>query len=285
MHDFPLFSKPTFINLRGQLFDINQPKVMGILNITPDSFYDGGKYSTESEQLKQVEKMITEGADFIDIGAQSTRPGAKMLDQKSEEKILLPVLQKLVKIFPHTHFSIDTFYAEVAKNCVHEGADLINDISAGTFDPDMLETMAKLNVPYIIMHTPTTPDKMQNATQYNHVLKDVIYWLSERLNLINQLGINDVIIDPGFGFGKTMEQNYQLLKNLNHFKFLQAPILVGLSRKSLIYKALKLTPEEALNGTTALHVLALQNGAGILRVHDVKEAVETIHLKAWLDQA
>ncbi len=273
-----LFPKKLNINIRGRLYSLDTPKVMGILNITPDSFFDGGKYTTEKEQLKRVEIMLNEGADFIDIGAQSSRPGAKEIGAEKEISMLAIAIESIRKHFPQAIISIDTWHSNVAKTAYNLGADIINDISGGTFDKDMFKTILELQIPYILMHTGNKPEIMQNNPQYKNVLKEVIYFMSKQISELNLIGVNDIIIDPGFGFGKTLEHNYELLKNLNHFSFLEAPLLVGISRKSMIYKYLNIKPEESLNSTTALNMIALKNGADILRVHDVKEARECIEL-------
>jgi dihydropteroate synthase len=273
-----LFPKKSFLNIRGELYILDTPKVMGILNITPDSFYDGGKYTSEKDQLIRVEKMLNEGADFIDIGAQSSRPGAQEIGAEKEIAMLGPAVESIRKHFPDATISIDTWHAKVAKSAYNFGADIINDISGGTFDKEMFNAILELQIPYILMHTGDRPEVMQNNPHYENVLKEVIYFMSKQIAELNLLGVNDIIIDPGFGFGKTLEHNYELLKNLNHFSFLEAPILVGISRKSMIYKYLNIKPDDSLNSTTALNMIALKNGADILRVHDVKEAKECIEL-------
>ena len=256
---------------------------MGILNITPDSFYDGGEYEDEKKQLHRVEHMLREGANFIDIGAQSTRPGAIEIGWKEELKLLSPAISSIRKHFPEAIISIDTWYSKVAKTAYNMGADMINDISGGTFDENMFNTINDIQIPYIIMHTGGKPNNMQENPQYDNILKEVIFFMSKQIAKLNHIGVNDIIIDPGFGFGKTLEHNYELLKNLNHFSFLDAPLLVGISRKSMIFRALKISPKESLNGTTALHFKALEGGANILRVHDVKEAKECIDLYLQLN--
>ncbi len=266
------------INCKGQLLDLSTPKVMGILNITPDSFYDGGKHKIEKDILKHVEKMLTEGATFIDIGAYSSKPGADFVNEAEELKRILPIVSSILKEFPNTLLSIDTFRSEVARQCIDTGAAIINDISAGKLDDNMLETVAKLGVPYVMMHMKGTPQTMQQHTNYNNLVKDILFYFSERLAVARKLGIVDFIIDPGFGFAKTLEQNFELLNQLELFNMLELPLLVGISRKSMIYKTLQNSANEALNGTTALNTIALQKGANILRVHDVKEAMETIML-------
>lgn len=273
-----LFPKKSFLNIRGQLYALGSPKIMGILNITEDSFFDGGNYIQIDSQLQQVEKMLNNGADIIDIGAQSTRPGATEIGEQMELNKILPSITAIRKRFPEAIISIDTWYSKVAKAAFEAGADIINDISGGQFDEKMFETISQIQIPYILSHTLGRPGVMQDNPQYNNVLKDVILFLSKQINQLNLLGVNDIIIDPGFGFGKTLEDNFELLNQLNHFAFLEAPILVGLSRKSMIYKSLNNDPKDALNGTTALHMIALKQGAHILRVHDVKEAKECIQL-------
>ena len=271
------------INCNGKLISLDHPKIMGILNITPDSFYDGGKYKDESSILNQVEKMLNDGATFIDVGAYSTRPGALEVDEAIELKRILPIVSLILQRFPKTILSIDTFRSKVAKECIGNGAAIINDISAGLQDEKMLPTVAKLNVPYIMMHMRGTPQNMQQHTDYDDILKEVLFFFSERLVAAKALGIKDIIIDPGFGFAKNLEQNYELLKQMEIMNFVEHPILAGISRKSMIYKTLKTTADQALNGTTALHMVCLQKGANILRVHDVKEALECVKLYEQLN--
>ncbi len=266
------------LNCKGALIDLQIPKIMGILNITPDSFYDGGKYKDHKSILVQVEKMISEGATFIDIGANSTRPGAIAVSETEELNRLIPIVELLLKNFPELLLSIDTFRSKVAEESLHTGAAMINDISAGKRDDHMLPIIAKFKVPFVMMHMRGTPKTMQQQTQYTHLLKEVLQYFSERVAKATSMGINDLIIDPGFGFAKTLEQNYELLRQLEGFKTLGHPILAGLSRKSMIYKALGSDAQNALNGTTALNMYALQKGATILRVHDVKEARECVQL-------
>ncbi len=267
------------INCKGKLIDLTQPKVMGILNLTPDSFYDGGKFKDSSIILTQVEKMLNEGATFIDVGAYSSRPGADFVTEDEEKQRLLPIIELVIKTFPEILLSIDTFRSSVASASIDTGASLINDISAGKLDPKMLSVIAKYKVPYIMMHMRGTPKTMQSKTTYTHLVKEVILYFSEQLLKARELGIHDIIIDPGFGFAKTVDQNYELLSQLNLLKTLKLPILCGISRKSMIYKVLNNTPAEALNGTTALNMFALTKGANILRVHDVKEVVECVELE------
>ncbi len=266
------------INCKGNLIDLNKPKVMGILNLTPDSFYDGGKYRSERSILLQVEKMIVEGATFIDIGAYSSRPGAKDLNENEELNRISQTLEFILKNFPDIFISIDTFRSKVAKTCVEIGACMINDISGGNLDKNMFETIAKLQVPYVLMHMPGTPQTMQKLTDYEDIIKDIIYYFSKKINQLNVLGVNDIILDVGFGFGKTLDQNYELLQKLKLFKSFDLPLLTGISRKSMIYKLLNITADEALNATSVTNTIALLNGSNILRVHDVKEAVETIKI-------
>ncbi|TXG35109.1 dihydropteroate synthase [Seonamhaeicola maritimus] len=266
------------INCKGKLIDLSSPKVMGILNITPDSFFDGGKYNDEKEVLRQVDKMLDEGATFIDVGAYSSRPGADFVSEEDELKRIIPIVNLILEHFPETLISIDTFRSHVAKQCIEAGATLINDISAGKLDENMLLTVAGLQVPYIMMHMRGNPQTMQQQTDYDDITKDVLFYFSERIAAAKSLGIIDVIVDPGFGFAKTLEQNYELLSKLELFKMIEKPLLVGVSRKSMIYKLLDSSPENALNGTTALNTIALQNGTSILRVHDVKEAMECVKL-------
>jgi dihydropteroate synthase len=266
------------INCLGQLLDLTTPKVMGILNVTPDSFYDGGKYAAESERLKHVEKVLSEGAAFIDIGAFSSRPNAEMIPIEEEMQRIIPVVKAILKEFPNALLSIDTFRSEIATACIENGAAMINDISAGSLDDKMFETIAKYKVPYIMMHMKGTPQTMQSLTQYENIVKEMLFYFSEKIAAARSFGINDLIIDPGFGFAKTIEQNYEVLQKLELFKITQLPILAGVSRKSMVYKPLDLNAHESLNATTAANTIALMKGAKILRVHDVKEAVEVVKL-------
>ena len=266
------------LNCKGQLIDLSSPKVMGILNLTPDSFYDGGKYKDESTILSQVEKMLNEGATFIDLGGYSSKPGAEFVSEEEELRRVLPVIDLLSNKFPDIILSIDTFRSRVAKASVEAGGAMINDISAGILDPKMILTAAKLQVPYIMMHMRGTPQTMQQLTHYDDLLKEIISYFGERLALSKSHQLIDVVIDPGFGFAKTREQNFELLNRLELLHIVDRPLLVGLSRKSMIYKTLKISAQQALNGTTALHMISLTKGANILRVHDVKEAVECITL-------
>ena len=266
------------INCKGSLINLSMPKVMGILNITPDSFYDGGKFNEEKSILLQVEKMLYEGATFIDVGAYSSRPGADHVSESEELQRILPIVELLIKHFPNILLSIDTFRSKVAEVCVNSGAAIINDISAGKLDSNMMTAVGKLGVPYIMMHMRGNPQNMQSQTEYKDLIKDITYYFSERIAEARTHQIKDIIIDPGFGFSKTMEQNYQLLNNLDLLNLIELPILVGVSRKSMIYKLLENSSSDALNGTTSLNTIALLKGAKILRVHDVKEAQECITL-------
>jgi dihydropteroate synthase len=266
------------INCKGKLLDLSTPKVMGVLNITPDSFYDGGKFKNDKEVLKQVEKNIGDGMDILDIGAYSSRPGADNISEDEELSRQQSILNSVVKRFPDVIISIDTFRNKVAKESLDRGAHIINDISAGLLDQEMMDTIAKYQVPYIMMHMRGTPQTMKNLTDYDHLLNDVVYYFSERISNARAKGINDIIIDPGFGFAKTIDQNFELLHHLKFLKQLDLPILTGVSRKSMIYKTLKTSSDEALNGTTALNMSSLMNGSSILRVHDVLEAKQCITL-------
>ncbi|MCD4727285.1 MAG: dihydropteroate synthase [Pirellulales bacterium] len=260
--------------------DLSKPLIMGILNLTPDSFYDGGKYNSEKDILCQTEKMINEGAAIIDIGAVSTRPGAEDISEKEEIKKLTPVIKSLKNHFPSLTISVDTYRSTIAENMINNGADIINDISGGCFDKKMLEIIAKYDVPYILMHIKGTPKNMQKNPVYTDVVKEIKDFFKTQLSQIKKIkgNTNNIILDPGFGFGKTLEHNYQILNNLKEFKTLGQPILVGVSRKSMINKLLNTTPAKALNGTTVLNTISLLNGANILRVHDVKEAVEAVKI-------
>ena len=272
-----------YINCKGKLIDFETPKVMGIVNITPDSFYDGSRNKTVQDALTLAEKMLAEGASFIDVGAYSSRPGATDISVEEEERRLLPVIEALVDKFPEVILSVDTFRSEVAKRAIQAGAAIINDISAGKLDGKMMETVAELQVPYIMMHMHGTPQTMKDLNEYEDLVADVLFYFSERIAVARYHGINDLIIDPGFGFSKNIQQNFELLSKLELFQNLKLPILSGLSRKSLIYKTFQTTPEEALNGTTVLNTVSLLKGANILRVHDVKEAMECVKLTGRLE--
>jgi dihydropteroate synthase len=266
------------LNCNGKLLTINKPLVMGVINVTPDSFYAGSRFIGEKDILLQVEKMIKDEVDIVDIGGQSTRPRAQQLSIDEELKRIIDVINSLHKNFPELIISVDTFYSQVAKESVAAGASIINDISGGNFDNEMLETVAKLKIPYVCMHIKGTPEAMQQKPEYDDVTKEILDFFIERIDACKKAGINDIIIDPGFGFGKNIRHNFELLKNLPVFEVLEKPVIAGLSRKSTIYKTLGITVDEALNGTTVLHTIALMKGANILRVHDVKEAKECIKL-------
>ena len=265
------------MNCNGKLITFDTPKVMGILNITPDSFYSKSIIE-EKNLLQTAEQMLIDGATFIDIGGYSSRPNAAEVTQTEEIQRVIPTIEKLVSYFPDIQISVDTFRSEVARLSLEAGAKIINDISASELDPQMWNVVKKYQVPYIVMHMRGTPQNMQQNTEYQDITKEILYYFSEKKDQARKYQLNDLIIDPGFGFSKTLSQNYELIKHLNLFKTLGCPILVGISRKSMIYKLLETSPEEALNGTTVLHTFALLNGADILRVHDVKQAMECIKI-------
>ena len=266
------------MNCKGNLINFNTPKIMGIVNITENSFYDGGKYVKKDDFLMQIEKMLAEGADIIDIGCMATNPQAKELSEQEELKAVETVINNILPRFPDTIFSMDTWRSQVAQMAVEMGVAIINDISGGEFDTEMFATVAKLQVPYIVMHTSDKPHAMQQKTDYTDIVNDVFLYLSKKVEKLHLLGVNDVIVDCGFGFGKTIAQNYELLRNLSVFKTLNCPILVGMSRKSMLYELLNISPAEALNATTVVNTIALLNGADILRVHDVNEAKEAVKI-------
>ncbi|MBP5420638.1 MAG: dihydropteroate synthase [Bacteroidales bacterium] len=272
--------KPFTLNINGTLRTFDKPQIMGILNLTPDSFFDGGKYIDNCDAIRsRIDKMLADGANIVDLGAYSTRPGADDVSEDEEWRRLEPALKILSNHYPNTIVSVDTFRARVAQQCVESGVvGIINDISAGTLDANMFATVAQLHVPYILMHIQGHPKNMQNAPTYDDVTTEVIKFLSEKVLELHRLGVADIIIDPGFGFGKTVQHNYTLLKNLNNLTIFDMPILVGISRKSMIYKLLGTTPQESLNGTSILNTISLMNGASILRVHDVKEAAECVKI-------
>jgi len=270
------------LNCRGKILKLTRPVVMGILNVTEDSFYDGRRYNTLKAAIEHTEHMLDSGAAIIDVGAVSTRPGAKAISADEEWKKLTAFIFILRRTFPSAIFSIDTYHAEVARKTLEEGVDMINDISAGDFDEAMYGIIARYHVPYIIMHMQGTPLTMQQNPQYNDVVKDILYFFSQKTEKLKLLGINDVIIDPGIGFGKTVEHNYDIIKSLEFFTQTGYPVLLGVSRKSLLQKVLNIKPQEALNATTVLHTVALQKGVKILRAHDVKEAMEVIKLSEYL---
>lgn len=267
----------TTININGTLLDLQKPCVMGILNITPDSFYAESRKTIERDIVSRARQILEEGGTIIDVGAYSTRPGAEEVSEEEEMKRLHKALGLLHKELPDAIVSVDTFRADVAKMCVEEyGVGIVNDISGGTMDNRMFETVAKLNVPYVLTHIKGTPQDMQDEPHYDDLIREVFLYFSEKINRLHDMGLNDIILDPGFGFGKTLAHNYELMSNLQMFREFEVPILVGLSRKSMIYKLLDTTPQEALNGTTALNTIALLKGANILRVHDVKAAAEVV---------
>ncbi|WP_290789308.1 dihydropteroate synthase [Altibacter sp.] len=266
------------INCQGTLIDLSIPRAMGIINVTPDSFYDGGKTRSEKAILMQAETMLAEGATFLDVGGYSSRPGAVAISEDEELQRVLPAIEAILQYFPNALISVDSFRSTVAKKAVEAGAVMVNDISGGTLDAKMLATVSELNVPYIVMHMRGTPQNMTQLTDYKDSSKELLFYFSEKVAEVRKLGLNDVIVDPGFGFAKTRSQNFELLNNLELFKMLEVPYLVGISRKSMIYKTLETSVENALNGTTVLHSVALLKGAAILRVHDVREAVECITL-------
>lgn len=268
------------LNCKGRLLVIDKPIVMGIINATPDSFYEGSRFSGVDNILVQAEKMISEDADILDIGGQSTRPGSEQVSEEVELNRIIESIEAILQKFPGTIISVDTYYSGVAKKCIRAGASIINDISSGAMDKAMLTTIAELQVPYVSMHMKGTPQTMQQQANYENVTSEVLDFFIRKKNEYRVAGITDVIIDPGFGFAKTATHNFQLLKNLSVFKMLDAPVLVGLSRKSTVYKTLGISADEALNGTTVLNTIALINGANILRVHDVKAAKEAIKLYA-----
>ncbi len=266
------------INCAGKLVDLSTPKIMGILNVTPDSFYDGGVHNSDKKILKHVEKMLNDGAVFIDIGAYSSRPNGINVDENEELNRVVPALELVINKFPETIISIDTFRSKVAETCLNSGASIINDVSAGEMDKKMMEIVGKYNVPYVMMHMKGNPQNMIKKTNYHDMLKEIIKYFSKKINQAVSYKINDMIIDPGFGFAKDLKQNYNLLSNMDLLKILEKPIMVGISRKSMIYQSLKTNAKESLNGTTVLNTVSLIKGASILRVHDVKEANECIKL-------
>lgn len=273
------------LNCRGRLVDLSTPKIMGIINATPDSFYSKSRVATSDDLKIRIEQMIEDGVDIIDIGAYSSRPNAEHISQEEELNRLLPLVEFIKKEYPNLLVSIDTFRAKVADECIQRGADIINDISGGQIEDELLEVIANKEVPYILMHMRGTPQTMMQYTQYEHLANELLLYFSKGIQKAKKAGIKDVIIDPGFGFSKTLEQNYQLLNNLELLNSLEAPLLIGISRKSMISKALNTTAENSLNGTTALHMIALSKGAKILRVHDVKEAVECVKLHQLLNSS
>ena len=279
-------NRKSFINCRGNLIDFSIPKVMGVINLTPDSFFSGSRYNDVTSILARVEEIITDGGEMVDIGAYSTRPGAAYVSAEEEFNRLMPALAAIRKSFPDVLISVDTFRSEIARRAVMEGgADIINDISGGEMDEAMFDTVANLNIPYILTHIQGRPQNMQDAPHYADVVAEVSLWLAQKVDLLREKGLNDIIIDPGFGFGKTVDHNFKLLNSLEELALFQLPLLVGVSRKSMIYKYLEVDAGQALNGTTILNTIALNKGAGILRVHDVKEAAECIKLVEKLKES
>lgn len=275
----PLFSKNLSLNLGGRIMDLSSPRVMGIINATPDSFYDGSRVPEPAQAIEKAREMIEQGVDILDVGAVSTRPGSQEISETEELERLSPVLEALREAFPDFPVSVDTWRASVARTVKERfEIQLINDISAGTLDPDMFPTMAQLGIPYIIMHMQGTPPNMQDDPAYENVVDEVLQFFAERVYKLRKLGVNDIVIDPGFGFGKTLEQNYMLLGQFDSFRMLELPLMAGISRKSMIYKLLESEPDDALNGSTAAHMAVLLKGARLLRVHDVKAAVETVKI-------
>lgn len=279
-----VFSTNKTLNIQGRLLDMSVPHIMGILNVTPDSFYAGSRFQSEEEALKQAEQMLADGASFIDVGGYSSRPGAEDIPVQEELKRAVNVIRAIVRRFPQARVSIDTFRSAVAAAAIDEGACMVNDISAGEADAEMIAVVSRLQVPYIVMHMRGDPQTMTQLTDYKDLIKDIADYFHRKIHQLHEAGIKDIIIDPGFGFAKTVSQNFEILNNLDYFKILQKPVLVGLSRKSMIWRTLNISPEEALNGTTALHAVAVLKGASILRVHDVREAVQVVKLLGMLDR-
>lgn len=279
---FSIFCQKRAVNCRGQLLSLEQPIVMGIVNLTPDSFYDGGRYQNERAILSRCEAILTEGGTILDLGAVSSRPGSETVSEEKEMERLLPGVALVAKAFPEAIISVDTFRGAVAHRAVDAGAAIVNDISGGQFDPTLFKTLGKLKVPYVLMHIQGKPKDMQQNPRYTDVVDEVIQFFSKRVAELRQLGVSDIVLDPGFGFGKTVEHNYQLLQRLDELRVFDLPVLVGVSRKSMINRVLDTKPAEALNGTSVVHGLALQSGAAILRTHDVKEAVEAIKIHNYM---
>ena len=266
------------LNCRGKIINLSAPLVMGVLNITPDSFFEGSRSPKPMDALRRAEQCLTEGADILDMGAASSRPGAEIIDMREEQERLMPALKAVVRQFPEAIISVDTYYASTARMAIEYGAHMVNDISAGSIDPGMFKTIADLQVPYVIMHMKGSPADMQKHPVYGHLVKEIAGFFAEKIKILRDLGVHDLIIDPGFGFGKTLEQNYQLLANLDYFTMFDLPMLVGFSRKSMINKVLGSKPDEALHGTTVLNAIALDKGAHIIRVHDVKAVVDAVKI-------
>jgi len=281
-----IFSKKSYINCNGSLLDFSIPRIMGVLNVTPDSFYDGGYYYDQSSLQQRIKQLLEEGADIIDVGGYSSRPGAEHISGKEEWQRLEPVLRQIRKDYPETIISVDTFRSDIAEAAVKDyGVDIINDISAGELDKKMFETISELQVPYIMMHMKGTPQNMKEKAHYDDMLDEILKYFARKYDQLRNMGVNDVILDPGFGFAKNIEQNFLLMNKLKQFKVFDLPLLVGISRKSMIFKTLNIKPQEALNGTTVLNTIATLQGADILRVHDVKQAKEVIQLVQKLENA
>ena len=277
--------QPQYINLNGALMDLSTPRVMGILNLTPDSFFGGSRMQTAEQVVGRIEQLRNEGADMVDVGACSTRPGASQPSLQEEMERLRKGLSLVREVWPEAVLSVDTYRSQVARMCVEEfGVAIVNDISAGQMDGEMFPTIAQLGVPYVMTHMQGTPETMQQQPHYQHILKEVCLFFAKQIDALRKLGAKDIILDPGFGFGKTLEHNYQLLANLHELNLFDLPLLVGVSRKSMVYKLLETTPDEALNGTTSLHTIALLKGANILRVHDVKEARQAVKIVGKLEE-
>jgi dihydropteroate synthase len=273
-----VFSRNYTLNIRGRLLDLSTPAVMGILNITPDSFFEGSRVQTDKEILAKASRMLEEGVSILDIGGHSTRPGASQVSVEVEKSRVLMAIRSVIKHFPEAIISCDTFNSEIAQAAVSEGASIINDVSGGELDKEMFATVARLGVPYVLMHMRGNPQTMVHQTDYNNIHLEVITWLQRKMHHLREAGVKDIIVDPGFGFSKTVEQNFQLLRRLDLFRVLGLPVLVGLSRKSMVWRTLGIEAGEALNGTTVLNSVALLNGASILRVHDVRQAIEAVKL-------
>jgi len=281
-----IFSKKSYINCNGSLLDFDMPRIMGILNVTPDSFYDGGYYYDQNSLQQRIKQLLEEGADIIDVGGYSSRPGADDISEKEEWQRLEPVLKFIRKEYSETIISVDTFRSDIAKAAVKEyGVDIINDISGGELDNNMFETISELQVPYIMMHMKGTPQNMKEKAHYDDMMDEILKYFARKYDQLRNMGVNDVILDPGFGFAKNIEQNFLLMNKLKQFKVFDLPLLVGISRKSMIFKTLNIKPKEALNGTTVLNTIAALQGADILRVHDVKQAKEVIQLLQKLENA
>lgn len=277
-----VFQQKSTLNVQGTLLDLSEPKIMGILNLTPDSFYDGGRNNNLNAALKKTEQMLTDGADIIDIGAYSSRPGAVHISEEEEHQRMIPVIRAIIREFPKTIISADTFRSGIARASASEGAGIINDISAGSLDENMFKTIAEIKLPYVLMHMRGTPQTMAKHTDYENIITDLCYYFAGKIAQLKSMGVHDLIIDPGFGFAKTLEQNYELLNGLETLKICGHPILAAVSRKSMIYKLLDTDAEHALNGTTVINTIAITKGANILRVHDVKEAKEVIRILSQL---